>query len=480
MTFRGSRRAFGAAVAGTAGVMGAPAVIAQRQRRQPNVLLVTIDTLRTDHVGPGITGGSREAMTPTLDRLAAEGAAGTAHVQLPQTLPNHATILSGTYIQTHGLRTTLWDKARDAVPTLDQLFRAAGYRTAGIVSWYSLDHEFTNLVRAYDHWEQIVTRFGSVAAGRPERVTPAETRAAFRAGTDMGHTYDGDARLTSDAAIAWLNAQGTLTDKPWFFWLHYRDPHYPFTAPRESTAVPPGGIIFDGGHTNLGRIGGGYVPAAAEMASLKATYDGEITYTDAQLGRVLRRLEELKLSEETLLVVTADHGTSFLEHGAWDWLHGHSAYETATRVPLYVRFPAEPTTVVPATPVQDRVQSADIAPTLLALAGLPALESMEGTSFAPLLAGAGASQPVRSAWGTIFDDSQSYTVQGEWKLVGWNSPDVRTGHELYHLPSDPRETYDYAREYPDVAGRLATSLQAWHQAMDTGQRWRVNARPEVG
>ena len=450
-----------------------PTVIAQR--RQPNVLLVTIDTLRADRVGMP-TGTTPRApfipFTPTLDRIAAEGAAGTAHVQLPQTLPNHASMLTGNYIQTHGLRTTLWNQARDAFPTLDQLFRAAGYRTAGIVSWYSLDHEFTNLVRAYDHWEQIVTRFGSVVAGSPERVTPEETRTAFRAGTDMGKSFDGDARLTSDAAIAWLENHGTLTDKPWFFWLHYRDPHYPFTAPRETTQVPPEGIIFDGGSTNLGRITAGYTPTPQEMASLIATYDGEVTYTDAQLGRVLNRLEELKLAEDTILLVTGDHGESFLEHGPSDWLHGLSVYEAATRVPLYVRYPAEPATVKPAARIEDRVQSADIAPTLLALAGLPVPDTMEGFTFAPLLAGLDPAQLSRSAWGTIHDDSSSYVVDGEWKLVRWNNPGVRTGHELYHLVSDPFETYNYAAEHPTVAARLALKLQAWHEAVDSKRGWK--------
>jgi arylsulfatase A-like enzyme len=475
MAVLGARRKVIGAAAALAAGLSVPAVIAQRARKQPNVLLVTIDTLRTDHVGLGIPGGSAVAITPVLDRLAAEGAAGAAHVQLPQTLPNHASMLTGSYIQTHGLRTTLWDQSRDAVPTLDQLFRTAGYRTAGIVSWYSFDHEFTNLVRAYDHWEQVVTRFGSVAAGAPERVTPDETRTAFRAGTDMGKAFDGDAKLTSDAAIAWLNTHATLTDKPWFFWLHYRDPHYPFTPPRESTSLRAGGAEFDGGHTNLGRITGGYVPTPAEMASLQTTYAGEITYTDTQLGRVFNRLDELKLAEDTIVVVTGDHGESFLEHGPWDWLHGHSVYEAATRVPLYVRFPAEPATIRPAARIEDRVQSADIAPTLLTLAGLQVPDTMEGASFSALLAGAGtAGQPTRAAWGTIFDDSQSYVVDGEWKLVRWNSPGVRTGHELYHLPSDPRETYDYAREHPTVAARLAALLQSWHETVDSGKRWQYS------
>ena len=473
----------------------APLVVGQ-QRRQPNVLLVTIDTLRTDHVGPG---GARGVETPVLDKLAAQGAYGAAYVQLPQTLPNHASILTGTYIQTHGLRTTLWDQARPQVPTLDQIFRRAGYRTAGIVSWYSFDNEFTNLVRAWDHWEQVVMRLGT-----PERVASDETRALFRAGTDMGKALDGDARTTTEAALGWLDANALRRDggvaQPWFFWLHYRDPHYPFTPPPGFRPTAPVPAALDGGHESLGKITGGYAPTPGELAAILAAYDGEIAYTDAQLGRVMEKLDTLGLAQDTVVVVTGDHGESFLEHGPWDWLHGHSVYEGSVRVPLIVRYPAGGTgtsgqagaaMTKPGVRFTEVVQSADIAPTVLELCGLAVpgtagtaaavgntattgtTEAMEARSFARLLAGQEEVGPERAAWGTIFDDSQSYVVQGEWKLIRWNDPArSRVGNELYHLASDPRETYDYRREVPDVAARLSAQLEGWLAAKDSGRPWR--------
>jgi arylsulfatase A-like enzyme len=451
--------------------LGLPLVTAT-PRRQPNVLLVTIDTLRYDHVGPG---GALHVPTPVLDRLAAQGACGAAYVQLPQTLPNHATILTGTYVQTHGLRTTLLDNARPEVPTLDQLFRAAGYRTGAIVSWYSFDQEFTNLVRAWDTFEQVVVRFGT-----SERVSPEQARELYRSGAEMGHALDGDARVTTDAALRWLDSYARETDRPWFFWLHYRDPHYPYTPPPPYRALPPvaagsedgAGAVFDGSHESLGKITAGYRPTPAELARVVAAYDGEIAYTDAQLGRVVQRLDDLGLARDTILVVTGDHGESFLEHGPWDWLHGHSVYEAAVRVPLIIRYPAAPELVVPGTRFRGPVQSADIAPTLLAWCGLPTGAMMEGRSMAALLAGQEEPPPPRAAWGTLFDDSQSYVVAGDWKLVRWNDPGRRVADELYHLASDPRETYDYRAEQPDVAGRLQAALDGWLAAKAAGLLWR--------
>jgi arylsulfatase A-like enzyme len=443
--------------------MGAPLVVGA-QRRQPNVLLVTIDTLRADHVGPG---GARAAETSTLDQLAAQGVYGSAYVQLPQTTPSHTTILTGTYVQTHGLRTTLWDKARSEVPTLDQLFRSAGYRTGAILSWFSFDDELTNLLRAWDTLEQVVTRFGA-----PERVTPEEARALFRSGADMGRQLDGNAQATTDAALQWLDANARQSDRPWFLWLHYRDPHYPFTPPAPFGALPPTGSDFDGSHESLGRIGSGYTPTPGDMARLLAAYDGEISYADAELGRVVGRLGELGADQNTILVLTGDHGENFLEHGPWDWLHGHSVYEAAVRVPLIVRYPAAPEAVVPGTRLQATIQSADIAPTLLALCGLPALDTMEGRSFGALLAGGEEGDPPRGAWGTLFDDSQSYVVQGKWKLVRWNDPAHRVADELYHLASDPGETHDYSAEVPDVTAQLQEALGAWLAAKAESRLWR--------
>lgn len=474
-TLGAARTASAAAIVGTLtpGAVAAAAkagphapLVLPAPRLQPNVLLVTIDTLRSDHVGAG----PRAAKTPVLDRLASEGVYGNTYVQLPQTLPNHASMLTGTYVQTHGLRTTLWNQARDSVPTLDQLYRAAGYRTAGIVSWYSFDQEFTNLVRAWDTWEQVMVRAGTAGTTR-ERVSQEEAMAAFRAGAEMGKVIDGDARVTTDAALRWLEEEGRRFDRPWFFWLHYRDPHYPFTPPASYDERPTEAGGFDGGYASLGRITNGYAPAPSEMAGLLAAYNGEITYTDSELGRLVRRLEELRLDRNTILVVTADHGSSFLEQGAWDWLHGHSVYEASVRVPLIVRYPARPDAVQKGLLLNDPVQTADLAPTLLELCGLPVPPGMEGRSIVDLLATGETRGIERSAWGTIFDDSQSYVVSGEWKMVRWNDPARRTGVELYHLASDPRETRDYLAEVPAVAARLRASLESWLEAQGAGRHW---------
>jgi arylsulfatase A-like enzyme len=430
--------------------------------RTPNVLLVTIDTLRADRVGPG---GFQAARTPTLDRLARQGVYAGAYVQQPQTTPNHATKLTGTYVQTHGLRTTLWEKAREDVPTIDQIFKQAGYRTAALLSWYSFDDYFTGLKRDWETWQ-----FAIVRSGTQELVGPETARELLDAGAHMEGALDGDARVTTDAALHWLEAYGTATDRPWLFWMHYRDPHYPFAAPPPFDALPDNGSSFDGSNASVGKITGGYQPTAADLERLLAAYDGEIAYTDYQLGRVVDALERLNLTQNTILVVTADHGEAFLEHG--DWLHGLSLYQSGVHVPLVVRYPAHERIVVPGHRIEVPVQSADIAPTLLQLCHLPVPETMEGRPFVPLLSGTQESGPLRGAWGTISDGSLRYTVEGDWKLIQRSDHDPRPTEELYNLKDDPGETHNLVDEAPEPAAHLRAVLNAWLEAKESGQRWR--------
>ncbi|HEV2124804.1 MAG TPA: sulfatase, partial [Chloroflexota bacterium] len=418
-----------------------------RDKRRPNVLLVTIDTVRADRVGPA---GFSAARTPTLDRLARQGVYADAYVQQPQTTPNHATILSGTYVQTHGLRTTLWEKVRADVPTIDQLFKRAGYRTAALLSWYSFDDHFTALKRDWETWQLLIVR-----PGTHEAVTPEQARELLNAGAHMDTSIDGDAHVTTDAAIRWLDEHGKTPEQPWFLWLHYRDPHYPYTPPPPHTIPTDGGSSFDGSYASIGKVSGGYQPTAQDMSRLLAAYDGEIAYTDSQLSRLVQHLEQRKLADDTILVVTADHGEAFLEHG--DWLHGNALYQSNVHVPLIVRFPAGKSAVTPGHRIDAPIQSADIAPTLLDLCGVPQPGAMEGRSFASLLAGGNEPGRPRGAWGTLSDGSQQYTVEGSWKLIRR----VGGSDELYDIKGDPGETRNLIGEAPEPATRLRLALDAW-------------------
>ena len=219
--------------------------------QRPNVLLITIDTLRADRVGRGLT--------PAIDSVAARGVRFTnARATVPLTLPSHASILTGTRPPEHGARVN--GVALAARPTLARSFQAAGYRTGAFVGAYVLDRRF-GLAGGFDMYDDRVTRDPSGAA-RLE----AERR--------------GD--LVATSAIEWLGRGGT---QPFFAWIHLYDPHAPYTPPQEF----------------LTKAGG--------------AYDGEVAFADAQVGRVLDWLNGAGLAAGTVVAIASDHGEGLGDHG---------------------------------------------------------------------------------------------------------------------------------------------------------------------
>jgi arylsulfatase A-like enzyme/Tfp pilus assembly protein PilF len=253
----------------------------RRARVRPNVLLVTIDTLRADHLG---CYGDGRAATPTLDALAARGVRfATAVVHVPLTTPSHASILTGRTPLRHGVRDNGDFVLPESVPTVAEAFAKAGYRTAAFVSGFPLDRRF-GLARGFETYDDHLPH-----GGDPRRSAYVERRA--------------DA--TTGAALRWLDGAA----EPWFAWVHYFDPHAPYEPP---------------------------APFAERFAD--RPYDGEIAFVDAQLGALLRRLEPRL--DHTLVVATADHGESLGEHG--EESHGVFLYDATLRVPLIVAGPGLP------------------------------------------------------------------------------------------------------------------------------------------
>ena len=254
-----------------------------------NVLLVTIDTLRWDHLG---CYGDRSAATPVLDALAGRGVRfATAIAQVPLTAPSHASILTGLTPLRHGVRDNGGYTLPAEVRTLARRLTDAGYRSAAFVSGFPLDHRF-GFASGFDVYDDRLAR----TAGR----APYTERSA-------------DA--TTDRVMGWLDQMRpsggearSTPSQPWFAWVHYFDPHAPY-------APPP--------------------PFATRFAD--RLYDGEVAFVDAQIGRLLGRLERSGDLARTLIVVTADHGESFGEHG--EETHGVFVYDATLRVPFIVAGP---------------------------------------------------------------------------------------------------------------------------------------------
>jgi choline-sulfatase len=351
---------------------------------RPNVLLITLDTTRADHLGAY---GDRRARTPNIDRLAAGGIIfERAIASAPLTLPSHASLLTGLYPFAHGVRNNGHFTLGDRVPTIATALNAAGYRTAAFVSAFVLDRRY-GLARGFDRYDD---RF------------ELERRGA----------------ATAAAAGAWLSE--TAGDpRPFFLWLHLYDPHDPYDP-----------------------------PASYARAFADRLYDGEIAYDDDVIGDVLERLRGLGVDRTTIVAVAGDHGESLGEHG--EATHGLFVYESAIRIPMIV----SGTDRVPAgRRVPALVRSIDLAPTLLDLVRVPALDAAQGASLMPLVAGR-AKGPGEAYSETYFPQlymnwAPLRSIQDErWKFIDAPSP------ELYDLTNDARELANLAPREPARAAAL--------------------------
>jgi arylsulfatase A-like enzyme/Flp pilus assembly protein TadD len=287
-----------------------------------NILLVTLDTTRADRIG---CYGYAPASTPVLDRLAAGGVRFAEAVTVaPETLPAHATLLTGLLPWNHGIRINSESRLGSQHVSLAKVARARGYQTAAFVSAFVLDARF-GLDQGFDHYDDRVdtTKGGAFASGVNER----------RAGS------------TTDAALAWLRSRDR--SRPFLAWVHYFDAHAPYEPPEPFASRFPG-----------------------------AAYDGEIAYVDAQLGRLLEGLDATGARDKTLVIVVGDHGESLGDHG--ERTHSVFLYRSAVRVPLVFWSPG----LFPRPEVVDGtiVSLADLAPTLLDLLGVEEPPTRDGVS----------------------------------------------------------------------------------------------------
>lgn len=415
------------------GPTGSPPAGSREAPARPNVLLISIDSLRSDHLG---TYGYARNTSPVIDDLAARGVLFESVVAPSSwTLPSHVTLFTAKAPEEHRV-VSFTAKLEDGVQTLTEIFRDSGYATAGIVVGPLLRERY-GYARGFEHFDE------SLAA------------------TDVFGSHEGvTSNIVVDRALEWLSS--SRAGAPFFLFLHLWDVHYDYTPP------PPYDTIFDPEYD--GDISGeGFItnPAihaempARDLEHVVALYDGEIRFTDAQIGRLLEDLEERGVLDDTLVVVTSDHGEEFFEHGKHG--HGGALFDESIMIPLVLFWPSG---LEGGRRVTEQVRLADVPYTLLGLTGV---ERPRG--FGPAAAVEGGAVDL-SPW--VQDAARapgSLSAFSETTLIGGPRRSIRTPRhkviragtsvKVYDLRADPKETRDLETAEPRAASNEREALAAW-------------------
>ena len=418
--------------------------------RQPNVLVLVVDALRPDHLG---CYGYSRPVSPTIDGLARRGALfADVTSSASYTRAAVASIFTSVFPAGHGVLSQgkQVEVLSDEYRTRAEVLRERGYRTAACMPNPSLHRSF-HFDQGFDVYDDAFG-FRDVRMGQPGYMKIQETASR------INRRFEG-----------WLDRE---PDKPFFAYLHYRDVHAPYAPPgRYATLFTrPGGPRELDPLDSTGPVlnSTGVIRPAAD--DYKALYDGEIRYTDDHIGSLVERLRRGGQLADTILIVTADHGEAFGEHGSWT--HGGSVYEEEVRVPLILVMPDGEHA---GRRVETPVQTVDLYPTVLELLGIDLPPQVQGVSLLrPLRGEADAARAVFSEarvmpLPTHPRGGQFVAVRaGAWKLI-YNRTSRQA--ELYHLAADPGETRDLFDLEPARARELLRLLRRFDAETVKRKRW---------
>ncbi len=445
----------------------------------PNVLFILVDTLRADALG---CYGYHRPTSPHIDALAARGVRfEEAVAESSWTIPTVASIFTGVFPAVH--RVTNYEAVlAEPFLTLAEGFRAAGYRTGARISniFVKASHGYH---QGFDDARIVMNLYKLLFLEKLLAQARVTRHYDFAPGDEI-----------SDTAIAWLRRHG---DEPFFLYLHYYDPHFPYYPPPEyamryvgpdmARRFPYHAFVGDSLWNIVSEYKIGTRSRPEEIAYNRAVYDAEIKFVDDQVGRVLAYLRSSGLEERTIIVFTADHGEQFYEHGAR--LHSKTLYHEETNIPLIIQAPGYGPRVV-----KQRVRALDLYLTLPALAGILSEEAggetsdrlreeAMGSSLVPLMAGEGLpSSYVNETFTSLDIDGvkKEAFYSGDWKLIrniaqGDDLP--RPPVELYRLSEDPGEKIDLAPRLPARRDRLASLQKIRERAMAARAVAEVEEKP---
>jgi arylsulfatase A-like enzyme/Flp pilus assembly protein TadD len=363
----------------------------------PNVVLITIDTLRADHVG---CYGYKQVKTPNIDALAAGGVRfERAFTPVPVTLPSHSAMLTGTYPMLSGMHDFSGNKLSAQQPTLASVLKQSGYATGAVVASAVLDSRFglnQGFDFYYDHFD--FNRLDESNLDEMER----------------------PGNVVADITLDWLAKN---SQKKFFLWMHLYDPHFPYQPPE---------------------------PYSREYAS--HPYDGEIAFADEQVGRLLQFLKEKGLYQNSIIVLSGDHGESLGEHG--EKTHGFFIYNATMHVPLIIHLPGKEAALV----MSDPMSTIDLMPTILSAAGVAVPAQVQGKNLLPQLEGKPGERD-RSVYGETFLPRLHFNwselrgaENAKYHFIDAPRP------ELYDLAKDPGELHNLVGEKKAVGDEMRAKL----------------------
>lgn len=405
----------------------------------PNVLLVMVDTLRADRLG---VYGHPKAKTPSVDALAADGVRGAhAFAQASWTRPSVGTILTGLYPSSHGAVHKA-DILPDRVETIAELLSARGYYTVGFPNNINVSPGF-NFGQGFAEYRYLAPDLFFWADEAAAKLTLYNglrlVRERFLARRVNVRNYYQPADVVTDTIIEWLDSPGAKQG-PFFLFAHYMDPHDPYF-------VHP----YNGeGYARVANPN----PPASVAAKYSDLYDGEIAFFDTHLGRLIDDLKRRGLYDRTLIVLTADHGEEFHEHGGW-W-HGTTLYDEQIAVPLILKPPAGGAR---GRVIAELTTSLDIAPTIATAAGVAVPPVMQGHAL-PLGGEPAIARPSVFAEEDLEGNVLQAVRTPTSKLITANPGNPRglQPEELYDLATDPGEQRSVVAGEPVLLEELRAAL----------------------
>jgi len=464
---------------------------------RPNILIISIDTLRGDHCS---FNGYWRQTTPNLDRLAKESVVfSNAFSCSPITLPSLSSIMTGKYPQRHGVRDNLNYRLGSKNLTLAEILKKEGYSTGAVVA-NRVTHSSRKLDQGFDYYGE------SFAYDHLSYLIPGLISYKIfveRTGLENLWHWKWGAGYCTDLSLRWLKEHYR---ERFLLWVHYMDPHCPYDPPKKfadsfkvsSETWFKGRFTYD----SFNRIYENLPPKEEEIQGIHRLYDGEILYADYEIGRFLETVKRLGLFQNTIVIFTSDHGEGLGDEHYWYGGHTHFIFSQDISVPLFIRFPDQRFKDV----VSTTLSNIDIFATVLDIVGIldKYAQGIDAVSFLPLIEQTGKNDPpaifAESGERLAFDPrrieaikeggenpykliskkKRSLTkevglevlnekklravIDGDWKLIYTPAHEEAEHFELYNLREDPDELVDLSGEDPGQFSQLKGLLLSWMSA----------------